>query len=103
MVLCRRSNAGFQKNLIVEEMLTTNYFQKISKRNEYLQKFKEYKTAYGIKWKKAKAHNNEQKYLNDIQKFIDDMKPFNRLLKDNKISKNEYLKILNKRKTKVIY
>ncbi len=103
MGLCRRSNIGFQNNLIIEEKLTANYLQKISKRSEYLEKFKEYKTAYRTKWNRAKANNNEQKYLDDIQKFIDDMKPFNRLLKENKISKNEYLKILNKRKTKVIY
>ena len=75
MDICRRSNIGFQNNLIIEEMLTTDYFQ----------------------------NNNEQKYLDDIQKFIDDMKPYNKLLKENKIIKNEYLKILNKRKTKLIY
>lgn len=103
MELCRRSNIGFQNNLVIEEKLTTNYFQKISKRNEYLEKFKEYKTAYRTKWNRAKANNNEPKYLVDIQKFIDDMKPYNKLLKDNKISKSEYLKVLNKRKTKLIY
>lgn len=103
MELCRRSNIGFQNNLVIEEKLTTSYIQKISKRSEYLEKFKEYKTAYRIKWNRAKANNNEQKYLDDIQKFIDDMKLYNKLLKENKISKNEYLKILNKRKTKVIY
>ena len=103
MGICGRSNIGFQNNLIIEEMLTANYFQKISKRNEYLEKFKEYKTAYRTKWNRAKANNNEQKYLDDIQKFIDDMKPYNKLLKENKISKSEYLKILNKRKTKLIY
>lgn len=31
------------------------------------------------------------------------MKPVNKLLKDNKMAKDEYLKILNKRKTKLIY
>lgn len=103
MVICRRAGTGFQNNLIIEEMLTANYFQKISKRNEYLEKFKEYKTAYRTKWNRAKANNNEQKYLEDIQKFIDDMKHYNKLLKENEISKNEYLKILNKRKTKLIY
>ena len=103
MVICRRSNIGFQNNLIIEEKLTTVYIQKISKRNEYLEKFKEYKTAYRTKWNRAKANNNEQKYLDDIQKFIDDMKHYNKLLKENKISKSEYLKILNKRKTKLIY
>lgn len=102
MDICRRSNIGFQNNLIIEEMLTANYFQKISKRREYLEKFKEYKAAYRTKWNRAKANNNEQKYLDDIQKFIDDMKPYNKLLKENKISKSEYFKILNKRK-KVIY
>lgn len=103
MGLCGRSNIGFQNNLIIEEKLTTVYIQKTSRRNEYLEKFKEYKTAYRTKWNRAKANNNEQKYLDDIQKFMDDMKPYNKLLKENKISKNEYLKILNKRKTKLIY
>ncbi len=103
MELCRRSNIGFQNNLIIEEKLTTAYIQKTSKRNEYLEKFKEYKTAYRTKWNRAKANNNEKKYLDDIQKFIDDMKPYNKLLKENKISKSEYLKVLNKRKTKLIY
>lgn len=103
MELCGRSNIGFQNNLIIEEMLTANYIQKVSKRSEYLEKFKEYKTAYRTKWNRAKVNNNEQKYLDDIQKFIDYMKPFNKLLKENKISKNEYLKILNERKIKLIY
>lgn len=103
MDICRRSNIGFQNNLIIEEKLTATYIQKISKRKEYLEKFKEYKTAYRTKWNRAKANNNEKKYLDDIQKFIDDMKTYNKLLKENKISKNEYLKILNKRKTKMIY
>ena len=38
MELRRRSNIGFQNNLIIEEKLTANYIQKISKRNEYLEK-----------------------------------------------------------------
>ena len=71
-------------------------------RNEYLEKFKEYKTAYRTKWNRAKANNNEQKYLDDIQSFISDMKPFNKLLKEDKLSKEEYLKILNKRKKEII-
>lgn len=103
MDICRRSNIGFQNNLIIEEKLTATYIQKISKRKEYLEKFKEYKTAYRTKWNRAKANNNEKKYLDDIQKFIDDMKTYNKLLKENKISKNEYLKILNKRKRELIY
>ena len=89
--------------MIIEEKLTTSYITKVSMRNEYLEKFKEYKIAYRTKWNRAKANNNEQKYLDDIQNFIDDMKPFNKLLKENKIAKDEYLKILNKRKTKLIY
>lgn len=103
MELCGRNNTGFQNNLVIEEKLTANYIPKINQRKEYLEKFKEYKTAYRTKWNRAKANNNEQKYLDDIQKFIEDMKPFNRLLKENKIGKDEYLNILNKRKTKFIY
>ena len=89
--------------MIIEKNLTASCIPKVSTRNEYLEKFKEYKIAYRTKWNRAKANNNEQKYLDDIQSFIDDMKPFNRLLKDNNIAKDEYLKILNKRKKKLIY
>lgn len=98
MDLCRTICTGFQKSAIIEEKLTANYIPRVSTRKEYLEKFKEYKTAYRTKWNRAKAHNNEQKYLDDIQRFISDMKPFNKLLKEDKISKAEYLKILNKRK-----
>lgn len=88
--------------MIIEEKLTASYIQKVSTRNEYLEKFKEYKIAYRTKWNRAKANNNEQRYLDDIQCFIDDMKPFNRLLKEDKLSKEEYLKVLNKRKKQII-
>ena len=88
--------------MIIEEKLTASYIQKVSTRKEYLEKFKEYKTAYRTKWNRAKANNNEQKYLDDIQSFISDMKPFNQLLKEDKMSKLEYLDILNKRKKQVI-
>lgn len=103
MDLCWHINTGFQNTIIIEEKLTATYIPKVSTRKEYLEKFKEYKTAYRTKWNRAKVHNNEQKYLDDIQCFISDMKPFNKLLKENKIAKDEYLKILNKRKTKLIY
>lgn len=88
--------------MIIEEKLTASYIPKVSTRNEYLEKFKEYKIAYRTKWNRAKANNNEQKYLDDIQCFIDDMKPFNRLLKEDKLSKEEYLKVLNKKKKQII-
>ena len=88
--------------MIIEEKLTASYIPKVSTRNEYLEKFKEYKTVYRTKWNRAKANNNEQKYLDDIQSFISDMKPFNKLLKEDKLSKEEYLKILNKRKKEII-
>lgn len=103
MGICWNINIGFQNNTIIEEKLTASYSPKVSTRNEYLEKFKEYKTAYRTKWNRAKANNNEQKYLDDIQNFIDDMKPFNKLLRDDKISKIEYLKILNERKRKLVY
>ena len=102
MVLCGTICTGFQNNTIIEEKLTASYIPKVSTRNEYLEKFKEYKTAYRTKWNRAKANNNEQKYLDDIQSFISDMKPFNKLLKEDKLSKEEYLKILNKRKKEII-
>ena len=102
MDLCGHINTGFQKNLIIEEKLTASYIPKVSTRKEYIKKFKEYKTAYRTKWNRAKANNNEQQYLDDIQCFIRDMKPFNKLLKEDKLSKEEYLKILNKRKKEII-
>lgn len=102
MELCGNICTGFQNNMIIEEKLTASYIPKVSTRNEYLEKFKEYKTAYRTKWNRAKANNNEQKYLDDIQNFISDMKPFNKLLKEDKLSKEEYLKILNKRKKEII-
>lgn len=102
MDICRNICTGFQNNTIIEEKLTASYIPKVSTRNEYLEKFKEYKTAYRTKWNRAKANNNEQKYLDDIQSFISDMKPFNKLLKEDKLSKEEYLKILNKRKKEII-
>lgn len=103
MELYRTSYTGFINDTIIEEMLVTGYIQKVSARSEYLEKFKEYKIAYRTKWNKAKAHSNEVKYKDDIQAFVNDMKPFNKLLKTNKISKNEYLEILNKRKKETVY
>ncbi len=49
MVLCRKVKIGFQKDIIIEEKLTASYITKVSKRKEYLQKFKEYKIAYGVR------------------------------------------------------
>lgn len=84
-------------------MLTARYIKKVSKRKEYLEKFREYKQAYRTKRQKAINHNREQIYLDDVKKFIADMKPYNKLLKENKISKKEYLEILNKRREETIY
>ena len=88
---------------MIDENLTANYIHKESKRSEYVDKFREYKAAYRKKWYKYKSNSNESKYLEDVRIFIDDMKPYNKLLKDDKISKEEYLKILNERKNKTIY
>lgn len=88
---------------MIDENLTASYIHKQSKRNEYVEKFREYKAAYRKKWHKYKSNCSEPKYLEDVRSFIDDMKPFNKLLKDNKLDKNEYLKILNERKNKTIY
>lgn len=103
MDVCGTSYTGFINDTIIEEILVAGYIQKVSTRGEYLKKFKEYKIAYRTKWNKAKAHSNEAKYKDDIQAFVNDMKPFNKLLKTNKISKNEYLEILNKRKKETVY
>lgn len=103
MVLCGTSNIGYQNDKIIEETLTANYIEKVSTRNEYLEKFKEYKIAYRTKWNRAKANGNEEKYKEDIQAFIEDMRPYNLQLKKDIISKIEYLKILNERKKVTIY
>ena len=103
MELCRTSNSGYQNKRIIEEILTAKYIQKVSKRNEYLEKFKEYKQAYKTKWQMSVKHNREQIYVDDVNKFIEDMKKYNKLLKEDKISKEKYLEILNKRRKEKIY
>lgn len=102
MELCRTSNTGFQNNKIIEETVTTSFIEKVSTRKEYIQKFKEYKNAYKIKWKKSKD-NSDIKYKEDLNAFVEDMKPYNKKLKNNQIKKQEYLKILEKRKKQTIY
>ena len=54
MDICGKSNVGFQKGLIVEDELITNYIKPINKRKEYLEKFREYKLEYKRKYEKAK-------------------------------------------------
>ena len=103
MELCGTSNAGFQKKYVLEENLTANYIKRLNKTNNYHKKFKEYKIAYTKKWKIAKKNNKEEKYLDDTKKFVEDMRPFNKLLKNDKITNEEYLEILNKRKNIKIY
>lgn len=103
MELYRTSNAGFQNEAIIEENLTVRYIEKASHRKEYIEKFRDYKKAYRKKWRKVELNPNEKKYKEDVQVFIQDMKPFNKKLKNNEISKKEYMKILNKRKDKTIY
>lgn len=103
MELYRTCKLGFQNETIIEENLTTSYIIKESKRTEYLEKFREYKNAYAKKWHKAEKNPDNAEYKEDVKAFIKDMKPYNEKLKNNEISKIEYMEILNKRKNETIY
>lgn len=103
MDVCGTSNNYFQTGTIIEETVGTGYIEKTSKRVEYIDKFREYKLAYKAKWYKLKVNPNEKKYEEDIVAFIEDMKPYNRQLKNDEITKNKYMKILNKRKLQTVY
>lgn len=96
MDLCRTSRVGFQNETIIEETLTANYIIKESKRTEYLEKFREYKKEYVRRWHKAENNKENNKYKQAIDDYIQYMKPYNKKLKDYKITKEKYLKILNK-------
>ena len=85
------SNIGFQNNKIIEEKLTVQYIQKVSKRDIYVEKFREYKREYKRRYNKIKKYPNEIKYKEDINKFIEDMKLYNKKLKNDEITKEEYL------------
>ena len=103
MVLCGSSNTGFQNHKIIEENLTAQYIQKVSKRNEYIEKFREYKREYKRRYNKTKTYPNEIKYQEDVNKFIEDMKYYNKKLKDGEITKEKYLIKLNERAKKHCY
>lgn len=103
MDVCGTSNTYFQTGTIIEETFGTSYIEKTSKKVEYINKFKEYKLAYKAKWKKLKVNPNEKKYKEDIVAFIEDMKPYNKQLKNDEITKDKYMKILNKRKIQTVY
>ena len=96
MELCRTSCVGFQKDTIIEETLTANYIEKVSTRNKYLEKFREYKMEYTRRWHKADKNKTEEKYKKRITDYIEYMKPYNKKLKNDEITKEKYLKILNK-------
>lgn len=96
MELCGTNGVGFSKKTILEETLTANYIVKESKRTEYLEKFREYKKEYVRRWHKADKHKDNEEYKKRITDYIEYMKPYNKKLKENKISKEKYLKILNK-------
>ena len=97
MELCRRGNTGFKKNKIIEENLTAQYIQKVSKKTIYVDKFREYKREYKRRYNKLKRYPNEIKYQEDINKFIEDMKSYNKKLKKDEITKGEYLLKLEER------
>ena len=103
MGLCRSSNTGFQNNKIIEEKLTAQYIQKVSKRNIYIEKFREYKREYKRRYNKTKTYPNEIKYKEDVEKFIEDMKCYNKKLKDDEMTKEKYLIKLKERAKKHCY
>lgn len=96
MVLCRTSRVGFQNGTIIEETLTANYIIKESKRSKYLEKFREYKLEYTRRWHKADKNKGNNKYRKRVTDYIEYMKPYNKKLNDDEITKEEYLKVLNK-------
>lgn len=69
---------------------------KDSTRKEYLEKFREYKLEYVRRWHKADKHKDNKEYKKRIADYIEYMKPYNKKLKNDIISKEQYLKILNK-------
>ena len=84
--------------------MTTTYFEKkLKPRSEYVEKFKEYKYAYKVKYTKSKRYPNNEIYRQDVDAFIRDMRPYNLQLKNNEITRDKYLYILNQRKDKKIY
>lgn len=91
MELYRTCKLGFQNETIIEENLTTSYIIKESKRTD------------AKKWHKAEKNPDNAEYKEDVKAFIKDMKPYNEKLKNNEISKIEYMEILNKRKNETIY
>lgn len=96
MEFCWTICASFQKDTIIEENLTTNFIERVSTRNEYLEKFREYKKEYVRRWHKADNNKSEEKYKKMITDYIEYMKPYNKELRENKITKDKYLKILNR-------
>ncbi len=96
MELCGSSRVGFQDETIIEETLTASYIIKESKRTEYREKFREYKKEYVRKWHRVDNNKENNKYKQELIDYIEYMRPYNKELKDNKITKEKYLKILNK-------
>ena len=95
MDLCWNSNIGYQNEKIIEETLTAQYIEKVSKRTEYIEKFREYKRKYKKLHHKAKNNPTNILYKEKVQAYIKYMKPYNKALKNNDINKTDYLKILD--------
>lgn len=96
MELFRTCYVGFQKETIIEDTIRANYIVKESTRKEYLEKFREYKLEYVRRWHKADKRKGNEEYKKRVTDYIEYMKPYNKKLKNNKISKQQYIKILNK-------
>ena len=96
MVICRTSRVGFQKETIIKETLRAKYIVKEVKRTEYIEKFREYKKEYIRRWYKADNNKGNNKYKKRVINYIEYMKPYNKKLNENEITKDKYLKILNK-------
>ena len=70
--------------------MTTTYFEKKLKlRSEYVEKFKEYKFEYKVKYTKSKKYPNNKIYRQDVDTFRKYMRPYNLSLKNNEITKDK--------------
>jgi len=90
----RNSNIGFENNKIIEETLTAEYIEKVSARAIYIEKFKEYKREYRKLHHQARNNPDKILYKEMVQAFIEYMKPYNKALKNDEMSKKAYLKVL---------
>lgn len=72
------------------------YIIKESTRDKYIEKFREYKLEYIRRWHKADKNKDNIEYKKSLNDYIEYMIPYNKRLKNDELSKEKYLRILNK-------